>query len=135
MLTVLPLVAALLGCSGAADGPEQFSVSGTVTLDGEPVAEGSITLESSDDAGGTEGGSISAGKYQVDTTAGPKVVRISAPIVVGERKLYDTPDSPMAKITEESIPAAYNTESTLTATVSADSTSFDFALESGQSAD
>ena len=33
--------------------------------------------------------------------------------VIGQRKVYDTPDSPMLEITEEQIPDRYNSKSEL----------------------
>lgn len=41
-------------------------------------------------------------------------VEIRSPKVIGTRKVYDTPDSPMIDITTELVPEKYNTKSTLT---------------------
>jgi hypothetical protein len=60
------------------------------------------------------GGDIVGGRYTVNARVGPSKVSISVPKVVGQRKVYDTPDSPMAQVTEESLPPEYNDETTLT---------------------
>jgi hypothetical protein len=40
-------------------------------------------------------------------------VEIRAPTVVGQRKLFDTPDSPTQDVLRETLPAKYNTQSEL----------------------
>ena len=66
---------ALAGCSGRG-GPERASVSGSVTLDGQPVTDGLITLYP---AGGTNGpsvgGSIQDGRYSIAAAKGPYLGR------------------------------------------------------------
>jgi hypothetical protein len=130
---LIPVLLVLSGCSGSTEGPERYAVSGEATLDGEALVSGSITFESADGTTATDGGSIQDGNYNLQTTAGTKIVRLTAPKVTGERKLYDTPDSPMAQITEETIHPRYNTESTLTITVTPTDRTFDFPLQSDAS--
>ena len=40
-------------------------------------------------------------------------VEIVSPKVTGTRKAYDTPESPLIDVTQEQIPARYNTKSEL----------------------
>ena len=119
----------LAGCAESV--PETQTVSGTVTFDGTPVAEGEIVFR--DAAGQTRscGGQINDGKYSFEASPGNKKVEITARREVpGE---FDT-SNPGEKtpLVEEYIPAMYNTETTLTAEVSSSQKTFDFELKSGQ---
>lgn len=126
----LLLIAAVL-IAGCGRGPkrrfeERNMVEGTVMLDGTPLAEGRILFESPEDAviGAPPGaGKISQGRYQVSVSLGTKTVRIFAPKVVGEG------DEMGIAPTKETIPALYNRDSILEATISADGPrTFDFDL-------
>jgi hypothetical protein len=109
-LLVLALAA---GCSSSTP-----TVDGTVTVDGQLLKEGTITFIPTDPTqGGTAGGLIKDGKFSVQVPLGDMTVKISAPKVVGKRKAYNTPDSPTVDITEELLPARYNTQSQLKITV------------------
>jgi hypothetical protein len=109
---VLFTLAGLVGCSGSAAKP--VTVSGTVELDGKPMPEGTITL-----AG--EGGTVPAtidikdGKFEGKATPGKKRVEIRAfrlgkSTKMGEEVIEAGP--------ENYLPAAYNTQSKITADVS-----------------
>src|SRR5690349_13504580 len=99
----LAAAALVAGCGGG----EQFGeVSGTVSYDGKPVEDGAITFVP--DKGPTAGGGIKDGKYSAKVPVGPAKVSISAGKVVGQKKLYNTPDSPSQPVTAEYLPAKYN---------------------------
>jgi len=121
----------LAGCGPS--GPTTHTVSGTVTFDGAPVAQGEIVFR---DAAGQEksyGGQISNGKYSFDSSPGAKKVEISAMREVpGE---WDT-SNPGEKVPlmEQYIPEKYNAESTLTAKVTGANT-INFELKSAESAE
>lgn len=117
-----------LGCGG--ERGDLVEITGTVTLDGQPLESGKITIEATDGRGGVEGGSIENGQYTVLTTPGSKAVKINAPKVVGQKKTYNTADSPTTDVVTESIPKKYNQETELKVEVSESSTQHDFALES-----
>jgi hypothetical protein len=103
-------LAAFAGC-----GPTIGSISGTVTAGGQPIENGIISFSPTDGKGAPITVDIKAGQYSAQgVVAGPKQVQISAPVVTGRRPEYNGPDAPMVEITEESIPAKYNTDSTLT---------------------
>jgi hypothetical protein len=128
----LLLCAALLQ-AGCNRGPkrtfeERNMVEGMVTLDGSPLAKGRILFESPEDAvlGVPPGsGPIKQGRYQVSVSMGTKTVRIFAPQATGEAdEMGLTP-------TKETLPAIYNNDSTLVATISTDGPrTFDFELSS-----
>ena len=126
-VALLALVAAAAGCSG--DGPT--TVHGTVTLNGEPLKEGTVRFVPVDPtAGGTAGAPIKDGKFTAEVPRGEMRVEISAPKVVGKRKMYDTPDSPEVDMVEELIPVRYNAQSDLKITVKSSGQKETFTLTS-----
>jgi hypothetical protein len=125
---LLALVVAIVGCSTRpADQPEIAAVSGRVTMDGQPLAGVSVVFES--ERGVLSFGNTDAdGRYKLSyirsakgAGLGKNTVRISTPTM--------GPASPLHK---DSIPAIYNTQSTLAADVVKGRNVFDFALESTQ---
>lgn len=101
--------AAILLAAGCDDAPEGMgTVIGRVAVDGVPATKGAISFTPSDGMAPTTGGKIVDGRYEATAAIGAAKVMIRIPKVVGERKLYDTPDSPVQPITEESLPPKYN---------------------------
>lgn len=88
-------------------------VSGAVTINGEPVEKGSISFISIDGMSPTAGGIIEDGQYTSQAPLSEAKVEIRVPKVVGKKKLYDTPDSPVQEIMEELLPRKYNEDSEL----------------------
>jgi hypothetical protein len=124
---ILPLLVAIAGCGNSNSGRSQ--VHGTVTVNGTPPASGAIAFTPVDGAAPTSGGSIVDGKYSVDVPIGQSKVAIRVPRVVGQRKLYNTPDSPVQPTMEESLPAKFNDETELTLDVKPGETQGDFDLK------
>ena len=103
------LLAATLLAIGCDDAPVGMgTVTGKVAVDGVPTTNGAISFTPSDGMAQTTGGKIVDGRYEAIAAIGPAKVMIRIPKVVGERKLYNTPDSPVQPITEESLPPKYN---------------------------
>jgi hypothetical protein len=121
------LAALVCGCNS--DSPKA-KIHGKVTLDGQEVPTGSISFVPTDGKTPTAGGIIKDGTYTAEVPLGTVRVEIRYPKVVGKRKLYDTPDSPTADVTQEQIPAKYNTQSKLTEEITAQRPEIDFALQS-----
>jgi hypothetical protein len=48
------------------------------------------------------------GRYTAQVKPGLCYVQVRVPKEVGEKKLYDTSDSPVRKVTAESLPPKYN---------------------------
>ena len=72
---------------------------------------------------------IKDGAFEVKLKAGSvSKVEISASKVVGKKKMYDTPDSPTYDLTEEIIPAKYNTKTELKHTATGSNQTVDFPL-------
>src|SRR5262245_21230337 len=110
------LIGFSLGCSNDA---KFGAVSGTVTLDGEPLKAGTIRCDAADSRIVAADASISDGSFTAKVPPGEKRVSITSPKVIGKKKLYDTPDSPVVDVTEELLPKRYNANSELTLTVKA----------------
>jgi hypothetical protein len=123
------ILLSLLVAAGCAP-PTTAEVSGTVKIDGQLVKRGSISFYPLDGNSPTAGGTITDGHYSVMVPITTMQVRITAPKVVGRKKLYDTPDSPEKDILVDSLPARYNTESELTLEVKPGKNHKDFELQS-----
>ncbi len=117
----------LVGCGPPTS--ETHTVQGTVTFDGAAVAEGDIIFR--DGAGQTRsyGGKILDGEFSFESSPGSKIVEISAMREVPGEMDTSNPGEEIP-LREQYIPATYNTETTLTAEVSAESGSIDFELGS-----
>jgi hypothetical protein len=102
---------ALLGC-GSSDGVSRGNVSGTVTVDGTPVADGSITFTpTAGTSGPNTGGIIKDGKYSLTGTMGPVVgkneVRFSATKMTGKKVPDASTPGQMRDEVIDLIPANY----------------------------
>src|SRR3954469_25811387 len=95
------LVAAFLivGCSD----PTTAQVSGKVTWGGKPLEKGTIQFVPADGKAPTAGGEATGGSYSVRVSPGTMKVSFSAPKVVGQKKIYNTPDSPTMPVTVEGL--------------------------------
>ena len=102
-------------CGWAGCGGSEATVRGVVTLDGQPLADGIISMVPVDGQGATAGDAIKNGKYSLTTTPGAKRVEITANKVVGRRQAYEgDPNSPWMDIVEPIVPPRYNRQSELT---------------------
>jgi hypothetical protein len=120
-------VLCISGCSGDSEMPK-VKVKGVVTYNGDVLSEGAIKFSPISGDGPTTGAVIEEGNYSAEVPPAPMRVEITSPRVTGTRKAYDTPDSPMVDITEEMIPARYNTKTELKFDA-ADATEGDFDLK------
>ena len=117
---------ASLLCAGC--GPATMQVSGKVTLDGQPVQAGIISFAPAEGTVPPVTANIADGAYYVVMEPGKKLVQISAPVVAGTRKEYNSPDAPTVEVTRETVPPRYNSRSELTLDVTG-ALEKDFALE------
>lgn len=131
------LACVVLVLSGTGCGQKHFPVAGDVTLDGQSVAQGTISLEPVDGNGPTTGGRITKGHYELTGGAAPwpgkKLVRISSGRATGRRIAAGTPAPPGTMVDEivNYIPAIYNIQSKLTCEVVPKRTNhIDFHLKS-----
>src|SRR5687768_3847834 len=122
-LILLATLSGMLFCGCAAKEPSQFPVSGTVTLKGQPLDQGTIQFDPTAPEQGTFSGvGIQAGKYSIPAenglAPGTYRVRISSaepgPVV---EQAAPGESGPPAK---DRIPTKYNVETTLQAEVTKD---------------
>src|SRR4051794_34250251 len=97
--------ATLGGCSAKSN---RGTVTGNVTLDGQPLKSGLIRFEPADGKTPTADALITDGKFSASVPPGDKKISISATKVVGTKRVYETPDSPTVDVTQELLPAKYN---------------------------
>jgi hypothetical protein len=144
ILRRLPLlITALVGCGGPETNRVPLArVTGTVTLDGEPLEKAVVVFESEDGAF-SFGETDTRGRYELrfdsrtrGTTFGTKIVRISM-----NRRIHglnsndeggpeDTAGGSFQKQPPERIPEKYNQRSVLTADVTEETATFNFDLVS-----
>ena len=103
---------------GGCAGPDtEGIVSGTVTLDGQPLKEGTIRFVPVDGKSPTADARIADGQFRATVPVGEKIVEISAPKVVGKHRMYESPDSPVVDKVIELLPPRFNVRSELRITV------------------
>jgi hypothetical protein len=111
-MIVAGLVAAVaLGCGRS----ETVEVTGEVRFDGQPVPDGDILFFPQDGHPVPEPGKIEAGRYRLQAKPGSKKVQIRAS-KVPPGAVSKAGEPPIA---ENYIPSRYNSETTLTAEVTA----------------
>lgn len=124
-VVLLASLSFLAGC-GANDG--MITISGSVTLDGEPVEDGSISLMPIK-GGGMGGGFIENGYYTAKSSPGEMAVQIHSSKMV--KKKNPSREEVERGLTEDSvsiIPPVYNRQSKLRITVAPDQKNFEFNL-------
>ena len=108
---LLAITVALAGCG--APGVKLVPVSGTVTLDGTPLAEGTVYFKTVA-TGSVEAFAVKAGQFAGNAEPGERRVEVTA------YRTTPRPNDPMQGETQVSLVGAnYNSASKLTATVSA----------------
>ena len=112
VLLILLAGSAFAGCSS--ESSTHGTVNGTVLLDNAPLAEGTVDFIPSTGDLQTAAAFVSDGTFSATVPVGRMKVRISAPQITGQRKMYDTADSPMYDVVTELLPARYNLQSELT---------------------
>jgi hypothetical protein len=132
---LLSLAVSLLSLGGCEPAP---SVTGTIMVDGEPLARGSIDFVPVDDKGaiadrrGTGGGAtIEEGTYRIEKGLTPGRYRVEIQGIRETARKVLNPLLPAEYVHEEVavVPPKYNEQSILFREVSAGSNSIDFDLE------
>jgi hypothetical protein len=126
---LLFVAAMTVGCGRSGD---TYLVTGTVTLDSQPIKKGEILFVPEDRRLGPEAGSIVDGKYQCRVKAGKQKVQITASREVPGSMGQGFRGGPLL---EESVAPEYNTETTLSVDVEPnDDNEFSFEVHSVKSA-
>jgi hypothetical protein len=119
------------GC-GRGDGLERAAVTGKVTLDGVPIANGNIAFRPSGNTKGPAvGGPIQDGQYAIAVAKGPVVGTNCVEIHSWKKTGRKVQDPGMGMVDEKvDLPERYNTQSTLTAEIQPGTNTLDYALTS-----
>lgn len=105
------LLLAGVGCSSE-DLVHEVEVSGSATIDGKPIPNGSITFLAADGKTPAGGGGIKDGKYTARVPPGEKIVLVQGNKLVGQKPEFPgMPDSAMQDVYERVTPMAYNAQS------------------------
>ena len=122
------IVCGLMGCRRAGrPNPPRATVAGTVTLDGRPIAKGEVLFlalsgESADAL------PLSDGRFAGSVTVGEHRVQFASYVTV-KREVF--PDQPPQDVLENSLPARFHCDSTVTAVIKSGSNPpLSFELES-----
>ena len=112
-------------------GYSRVPVRGTVTINGAPMDLGMITFVPEDPNQTSVGGKVSDGQFYLDATRGPYPGKYRVQISWAKKTGRKVPngDGGMQDETAEGLPARFNTETELTASISSwSSNSLDFNL-------
>jgi hypothetical protein len=124
------LVSSVIGCGKAS---ERLPLQGKITWQGQPLTKGSILfMPARGHRGPKIGAQVVEGDYQIDADRGATAgaYRVEVRSDSGERPHSPTDERPTRTATKSSasIPPEYNSNSRLSADVSAERTRFDFDL-------
>lgn len=123
---------ALLGCTlvGCSSGPQLGQVEGTVTLNGEPLADAKVAFVPQEGGRTAEAVTDDAGHYELEFAAGakgavlgPHLVRIST-----FEEAVSGDDGKMTGGRKELVPAEFNTASKEIRDVKSGEQTFDFTI-------
>lgn len=115
----------LAGC-----GPPTSVVTGTVTMDGDPLESGVISFVPADSPGEPVTVQVAQGKYEATMAPGRKLVQISAPYVLEQRKEYDGPNAPLVDVMGERLPPKYHSNTELQFDAAAGRVAKDWSVDS-----
>ncbi len=115
------------GCGSSKPAREMQTISGSVTLDGQPMQEGEIYFKTTA-KGEVDVLPIENGQFEGEVGVGTRRVEIYA---YHEKEVIPMPGEPPEKTRENYLPASYNAQSTLSAEIaSGSSTPLKFELTS-----
>jgi hypothetical protein len=126
---VFLLFPAILVFCGCGDDRAPAKVAGTITLDGKPVANATVTFAPNDGGRNSYGYTDSQGRYELRFTG-----QLKGAVVGTHRVIVQTGESEVSSSSEEgtvakeTIPAKYNSETELTATLKSGNNVVNFEL-------
>jgi hypothetical protein len=107
---------ALDGCGGSErPAAKKYPVSGTVTLDGKPMADGVVYFKTAA-TGAVDAANVKDGKFQGDAQAGDRVVEVSS----FRAEIKETGPGMKTEVQQNLVAKKYNLETTLSAKVKTD---------------
>jgi hypothetical protein len=117
-LTCAAIGLSAAGCSGG-DGLPRQPVSGTVTLDNEPLAEGTIQFSPQGEAAVGGGSVIEGGRFSIPRESGLVPGTYAVAVYAGQKKAEQAKGRVVARsgLAKEMIPARFNAQTTLKAEI------------------
>jgi hypothetical protein len=133
MMRTVWVLCASAGCAlpGCTEPPSGHSVTGNITLHGEPLDQGMIEFSPAAGQGTMSGGMIKDGAYTIPPESGlaPGLYQVRISSTQGAAPNPDELPGEARTPPKQRIPAQYNTETTLQAEVKAGGDNhFDFAI-------
>lgn len=129
-LAIVVALGVLNGCGRSKSGIEKVVVSGTVTLDAQPIANGEIRFHPIDGTPGpVSGAPIRDGQYVAQGKGGVPIGTHRV-VITGFRPGKNAAASPEGGAVEQYVPARFNDQSILTAEITADTETANFDLKS-----
>jgi len=117
------------GCQKSAPAPS--AVTGKVTLDGKPLAAGTIQFFAADKGvSAPVSATITNGEYSASVVPGAQRVESKSPKSLGKMNDPDMPANMMSEQSVETLPAIYNLNSQLTCNIESKETVANFELKS-----
>ncbi len=129
-LVILATISAgVIGCSG---GNTIGSVSGTVTMDGAPLPNATVTFMPNGKGGPSYGRTDASGVYTLKYTRERQGAAVGEhTVMISTESSGDADADPPVPASPETVPAKYNSATTLTRTVEPGSNTINFDLDSG----
>jgi hypothetical protein len=129
------LAAALLALAGCSRETGRYSLEGSVTLDGQPLKQGTVSfMPEKGTKGPIAGGDVSEGKFLIAAKGGTFAGKFRVEITATRQAAYKVQSRMTGKMVpavEQYLPACYNTDSKLQAEVrDSGDNHFTFALKS-----
>lgn len=119
---------ASLGCGGAdPKAPKLYTVSGTVTWDGQPLKDAAMVFRSSDGKN-SAGATVTDGKFTAKLVAGTSNVQVNSLVDSPDGKFKEENPGQRVPVKVELIPKKYNSETTLKIDVKGDTKDAKFDL-------
>jgi hypothetical protein len=139
-LGMLLVFTSMSGCNGTPSADYAslglVEISGTVTLDGQPLQGAMVHFVDTDQTYCT-GLTDTSGRYRMmldsrksGVIPGDKIVRISSRVPAGEGEIDEDPDASSKEQQAEKVPACYNKDSKLRIKVATADSAMDFDLKS-----
>ena len=130
-LIIISLTTLIMGCSGGEEGPKLLPVTGTVTLDGEPIPDASILFKDPTGKNKSYFASVKDGAYSTKMEVGKRKVLISDNRQSKDKMVDNAAGTGKEPAMEQYLPAEYNEKSTLKIdVVSGGENQFPFDLKS-----
>lgn len=130
---VLALITTMAGCSGAPDdAPLLVEATGMILMDGQPLADASVSFNPTSGNRGASGRTDAEGRFVLSYGGSDGCPLGEHTVSVSTREMILDEYGGVEGMKEETIPVRYNSQSKLKATVDADAAmnNFTFELES-----